>query len=122
MIIKEYKYSYLLIIASLLIFVFRIIMALNSEMPLKTRNLSSWIEGKLFVFRLADEFLTFGLFLFSIAFFILILNKMNKRSLLYLATLISLLFIIIAYLLIVLKLGNLVYPVNGITIPGFAGC
>lgn len=106
--------SLIVIVSTLMLSISRIILAYISQSMSFLTETAKWIKSHEIILKLCDELLAIASFLFSsyIIFFVLSYKQGNHFSLAIIIA--SLLYCIFAWIGIILTIGNMVYPVNGI--------
>lgn len=104
----------LLIISTVLLSLSRILLARSSQSAVFISNPENWVKSNTRTLKICDELLAISSFLFSCYIIAFIFRNWQDNYFKLSAIVVSLIYCIFAWIGIVLMVGNMVYPVNGI--------
>lgn len=108
------KYIIFTIMSTLMLSVSRLLLAHISQSNLFLIAPIQWVKSYARIFKFCDELLATSTFLFSSYIIFFILHSREENYFIISIIIVSLIYCIIAWVGIVLIIGNIVYPVNGI--------
>ena len=108
------KYIIFTIMSTLMLSVSRLLLAHISQSNLFLTAPIQWVKSYARIFKFCDELLVTSTFLFSSYIIFFILHSREENYFIISIIIVSLIYCIIAWVGIVLIIGNIVYPVNGI--------
>lgn len=104
----------LLIISTVLLSLSRILLARSSQSAVFISNPENWVKSNTRTLKICDELLAISSFLFSCCIIDFIFRNWQDNYFRVSVIVVSLIYCIFAWIGIVLIVGNMVYPVNGI--------
>ena len=104
----------LLIISTVLLSLSRMLLARSSQSGVLVSNPENWVKSNTRTLKICDELLAISSFLFSCYMIDFIFRNWQDNYFRLSVIVVSLIYCIFAWIGIVLAVGNMVYPVNGI--------
>lgn len=104
----------LLIISTVLLSLSRMLLARSSKSGVLVSNPENWVKSNTRTLKICDELLAISSFLFSCCIIDFIFRNWQDNYFRLSVIVVSLIYCIFAWIGIVLIVGNMVYPVNGI--------
>ena len=104
----------LLIISTVLLSLSRMLLARSSQSGVLVSNPENWVKSNIRTLKICDELLAISSFLFSCCIIDFIFRNWQDNYFRVSVIVVSLIYCIFAWIGIVLIVGNMVYPINGI--------
>lgn len=104
----------LILLPALMLTVVRIIFAYLSKKEYFSSDLDRWIDNNTYLLKLSDELLAISSVLFGSYIVLIVLDNIENSIFSISFIIISLIFCLVCWIGVILLIGNLVYPVNGL--------
>ncbi len=111
----------LILLSALMLTVVRIILAYLSKKEYFSSDLDRWIDNNTYLLKLSDELLAISSVLFGSYIVLIVLDNIENSIFSISIIIISLIFCLVCWIGIILLIGNLVYPVNGLKLTDSSG-